>query len=1055
MRYKSKFKRFFVFLIIGILIVDIFLGLSVLRNTANSKNEGITLRKSHSAKYGPSPVVSGLAIFHGDFGDENDYIEWSISTISGPGGTFYMMNNTEKVALEALPLSSRTRGNFEYTALLSDEEASASGTFYPAYSDTWWFTLVFHYTSFSDVEINFFNYKYDDFITVDEPTNSRYWKVNTSHYINWTSGGDFANVDIDLYHDSNFLRTIATNAQNNGSYFWRVPADISLFDDLYQVNISNTDFTDTWGISDSYFEITEKRSINVTKPSTSNSWATDTSEYINWTSTGSISNVMVELYNNDAFVMEITPNTPNDGEYFWAIPSGLDESDQYQIKISDESDPSVYNFSEYFRIFTFTITITNPDSESVWETDTSEFINWTSAGGITDVKIELFKNDVFELEINMSTPNDGDYNWTVPLVLGGSDQYQIKISDESDPSVYNFSEYFEIFSFTINITNPDSESVWETDTSEFINWTSTGGITDVKIELFKNDVFELEINMSTPNDGDYNWTVPSGLDGSDQYQIKISDESDPSVYDFSEYFEIFTFTVNITNPDSESVWEIDTSEYINWTSTGSISNVMIEVYNNDAFVMEITPNTPNAGEYFWAIPSGLDESDQYQIKVSDESDPSVYDFSEYFTVEDTINPVITLSTTNHTVEAGYIGALLWWTATDANPDTYTVELQGTGLVAGPTAWTSGDAINYSIPTGFGAGSYIYTVNFTDNFGNFATDSINFTVIDTNNPFITVYATDSNVEEGYSAQSLSWTVLDPTPNTYTIELLGTGIVVIPTLWTDNTPIIYNIPVGFSVGSYIYTINVTDDSGNFITDSVNFTVEDTTNPSIVSAPSDLNVEFGYTGQSLSWTATDLNPYNYTVDLQGSGIGVGPTSWTSGVAITYNIPDGFGVGFYTYTVNFTDDYGNSITDTVVFTVVDTTDPTIVNAPSDLTLDTGYMVESLSWTATDAHPDYYTIELQGSGVVAGSLPWTSGDPISYNIPDSLAAGVYVYTVTFTDEYNNFIQDSVTVTINSSSSPPPPGGIPFGNFFLIIIGLSVIGLIFTKKRQIARESRK
>jgi len=669
LRHKSKFKRFFVLLIIGILIVNIFLGLSVLRNTANSKNEWVTSPKSSATFTVITTSPYGGFAASGNTRDENYYLEWSISTIYGPGFSFYMMNDTELWAYVALASSSRTRGNFAYTALLSDEEASASGTFYPAYSDTWWFVVTNHYTG-SDCSVDFFNDWYDNFITVDEPTNSRAWEEDTSHYVNWTWEGDFAQVDIDLYHDSNFVRSIATNAQNNGSYLWRLPDDISLFDDLYQLNISNTDFSGTWGISDSYFEIKEKRSINITRPSASNSWENDTSEYINWTSTGVISNVIIELYNDDAFVMEVTPNTPNDGEYFWAIPSGLDESYQYQIKITDESDPSVYHYSEYF-----------------------------------------------------------------------------------------------------------------------------------------------EINFSNPN--------------------------------------------------------------------------------------------------------------------------------------------ITSAPSNITVEAGYTGQALSWTATDANPDTYTIELQGGGIVDGPTVWTSGSAITYNIPDEFGVGSYIYTVNFTD---------------------------------------------------------------------------FN--------------------GNFTTDSVNFTVEDTTNPVITVSPNNFTMEMGYTGQSLSWTATDENPDTYTIELQGMGIVAGPIAWTSGGAINYNILDGYSVGSYIYTVNFTDDYGYFITESVTFTVEDTINPIIALSENNITVLQGYENLSLLWTATDANPDTYTIELQGTGMVAGPTAWTSEVEIEYNIPDDFTPGVYMYTITFRDESGNSISDTVTLTIEPADETPEEG-IPLGNVYLIFIGFSVIGLIVAKKRKI------
>jgi parallel beta-helix repeat protein len=90
-----------------------------------------------------------------------------------------------------------------------------------------------------------------------------------------------------------------------------------------------------------------------------------------------------------------------------------------------------------------------------------------------------------------------------------------------------------------------------------------------------------------------------------------------------------------------------------------------------------------------------------------------------------------------------------------------------------------------------------------------------------------------------------------------------------------------------------------------------------PIITNAPNDFSVELGYTGESVSWTATDQNPNVYTIELQGSGIVTGPILWLSGNPITYNIPTGLAIGNYTYIVNFTDDYGHFITDTVTMSV------------------------------------------------------------------------------------------------------------------------------------------
>ena len=362
MKNNSKYIKYFVVIIIGILTIYSFLGLPVFRNKDNSKNEDITSIKSSDGTitfydYTPYGSMSASSPFPDQ--NEQDYLEWSISTIYGPGLTWYMMNDTELDDLVALPKQWRDPGNFSYTALLSDEEASASGIFYPQYEDTWWLVTINHWFGFN-CSVYYQEHWKDDFITVDEPTSSHSWEANTTHYITWTWGGDFDYVDIDLYHDGNFLRNIATNAQNNGSYLWRIPDDISLFDDLYQVNISNSDFAATWGINDPYFEITEISSINVISPVTSNSWETGTTNSITWTSAGTITDVKIELFKSGILELEIISSTPNDGEFSWVIPSELDNSTQYQVKITDVSNSHINDYSDYFEIYTTPSTSEQP-----------------------------------------------------------------------------------------------------------------------------------------------------------------------------------------------------------------------------------------------------------------------------------------------------------------------------------------------------------------------------------------------------------------------------------------------------------------------------------------------------------------------------------------------------------------------------------------------------------------------------------------------------------------------------------------------------------------------
>ena len=74
-------------------------------------------------------------------------------------------------------------------------------------------------------------------------------------------------------------------------------------------------------------------------------------------------------------------------------------------------------------------------------------------------------------------------------------------------------------------------------------------------------------------------------------------------------------------------------------------------------------------------------------------------------------------------------------------------------------------------------------------------------------------------------------------------------------------------GLAVGAYNYTIVVSDSSGNSASDQVNIIVQDTIALVFTSTPADLTYELGSKGNSLSWTATDLQPNTYVIYRNGT--------------------------------------------------------------------------------------------------------------------------------------------------------------------------------------------
>jgi hypothetical protein len=92
----------------------------------------------------------------------------------------------------------------------------------------------------------------------------------------------------------------------------------------------------------------------------------------------------------------------------------------------------------------------------------------------------------------------------------------------------------------ITITLPNGGETWEPGFTNTITWTSENlSSSYVGIRLYRNDSYYQTIESQVNNDGNYDWSIPSGFLESDNYKIRISEYNNSSVYDESNgYFTI-------------------------------------------------------------------------------------------------------------------------------------------------------------------------------------------------------------------------------------------------------------------------------------------------------------------------------------------------------------------------------------------------------------------------------------------------------------------------------------------------------------------------------------
>ena len=297
------------------------------------------------------------------------------------------------------------------------------------------------------------------------------------------------------------------------------------------------------------------------------------------------------------------------------------------------------------------------------------------------------------------------------------------------------------------------------------------------------------------------------------------------------------------------------------------------------------------------------------------------------------------------------------------------------------------------------GTFVVTLNVTDECGNWDTDTMTVTVNDTTPPEVdagpdqtvdedTVVAFDGTASrDNVGIVKHTWTFYDGAP----VALPGAR----PN-YTFANP-----------GAFVVTLNITDAAGNWATDTTNVTVNDTTAPVAEAGPDQavnesVDVFFNGTGSIDNLGIVD---YHWTF-LDGSPITL------NGSNPTYRFHT---AGTYAVTLNVTDAAGHWATDTMTVTVRDITWP-IAEAGPDMQVDEGTVVTFDGGASSD-----------NVGVV--NHTWTFTDVSLVTLHGARPTylfdnpGVFVVTLNVTDASGNWDTDTTTVVVNDITSPTAEAG--------------------------------
>ncbi len=220
------------------------------------------------------------------------------------------------------------------------------------------------------------------------------------------------------------------------------------------------------------------------------------------------------------------------------------------------------------------VTVISPNGGEAFERGSKTVISWDD-NIAEDVKIELYKNDLYYSTIVDTTESNGSYEWAIPVDLFGL--FKIKISSVIWSDTYGISQNtFEIKKGSINILSPQSGDVLQMFEEKPIGWTNDFP-EDVKISLIKNTKTITE--LSSKSNGLRNWNFyTNDLTAGNDYRLRIESKLFDDVY-----AETGNFSIKGTNNVYGSVsgtWTEESSPYILTDSTFVENTVSLVVTPN-------------------------------------------------------------------------------------------------------------------------------------------------------------------------------------------------------------------------------------------------------------------------------------------------------------------------------------------------------------------------------------------------------------------------------------------------------------------------------------------
>jgi gliding motility-associated-like protein len=307
-----------------------------------------------------------------------------------------------------------------------------------------------------------------------------------------------------------------------------------------------------------------------------------------------------------------------------------------------------------------------------------------------------------------------------------------------------------------------------------------------------------------------------------------------------------------------------------------------------------------------------------------------------------------------------------------------------------------------------AGVYVFRITVTDNAGGKGSDEVKVTVLAANQAPVANAGADINITLPTNSTNIIGSGSDADGSITTYAWTVVSGPNIPTLLNSAAA---TVSVSSLVeGTYTLRLTVTDNSSATSSDEVKIIV----NPAVVNVPpvanagGDKTINLPTNSTSLTGSGSDTDgsiaSYSWT---KTSGPAVTIANATSPTLLLSNLV----AGVYKFQLTVTDNSGATATDIATVTVVAANQSPVANAGSDISITLPTNTANLTGSGSD--PDG-TIGSYLWEKVSGPNATLSNETTTTVTLSDLVEGVYVFSLTVTDDKGFTDSDEVTVTVNA-----------------------------------------